>query len=485
MLSRTALTRPPRLRCLILLLSVFVVNAGWRAPLALIAQEGATAQELPALEWTELMISPRAVQQPWLEIHLLPDRSQTIEGNAVPILLRQAWERSGDYWQKMGQADEFLKGSIEDFDPVKLRRDVPAPPLSELQRAAFRTHAHWEYPLRETDEPHAILLPDVQGMRALIRTMAAYCRADIAERNPTAALEKITIGFGVAQHVASAPFLITKLVAMHNQHLMLDRVEELTALSESPNLYWALTMLPEFTMELRDCIDWERKLIQVALPAEGEQNFDWRKAAQKIGGITRSSLNDFADRIEKLGGERAALDKFVERARARLPEVMPEVMPELAERVPQMSPEEVGVRYFVSEYIRVSDRALAAMAVGPHEGLDFVREMSAEREARKQDLLDVSELTVSPLLAVRTTWRLQRRIAALRTIELLRDYAASHEGKLPAKLTELTAFPLPLDPIMKQPFQYRVEGSIAYLWAEEALDDLVETRRVAYSIRIK
>ena len=41
-------------------------------------------------------------------------------------------------------------------------------------------------------------------------------------------------------------------------------------------------------------------------------------------------------------------------------------------------------------------------------------------------------------------------------------YAAEHNGKLPAKLSEITV-PLPEDPFTGQPFHYRVEGTTAHL----------------------
>src|SRR5262249_39123309 len=59
--------------------------------------------------------------------------------------------------------------------------------------------------------------------------------------------------------------------------------------------------------------------------------------------------------------------------------------------------------------------------------------------------------------------RSERRLAMLRTIEALRLYAAGHEGKLPAALSDIRAVPLPADPYTGKPFDYLANGDKATL----------------------
>ena len=54
--------------------------------------------------------------------------------------------------------------------------------------------------------------------------------------------------------------------------------------------------------------------------------------------------------------------------------------------------------------------------------------------------------------------RLDRHIAALRCIEAIRLHAAANGGKLPAKLSDIKAVPVPTDPATGRPFVYRVQG---------------------------
>jgi len=65
----------------------------------------------------------------------------------------------------------------------------------------------------------------------------------------------------------------------------------------------------------------------------------------------------------------------------------------------------------------------------------------------------------------RARGQLERRIALLRHVEALRLYAAEHDGKLPARLSDIPV-PLPVDPFSGKPFDYTVEGTTAHLRGE-------------------
>ena len=58
--------------------------------------------------------------------------------------------------------------------------------------------------------------------------------------------------------------------------------------------------------------------------------------------------------------------------------------------------------------------------------------------------------------------RLEQNLALLRHVEALRMYAAEHDGKLPAKLSD-SPVPLPPDPFTGKPFHYKLDGATAHL----------------------
>jgi hypothetical protein len=61
--------------------------------------------------------------------------------------------------------------------------------------------------------------------------------------------------------------------------------------------------------------------------------------------------------------------------------------------------------------------------------------------------------------------QVDRRIAMLRTVEALRDHAARHDGRPPARLDEVTELRVPGDLVTGKPFGYRLEGRTAILEA--------------------
>ncbi len=60
---------------------------------------------------------------------------------------------------------------------------------------------------------------------------------------------------------------------------------------------------------------------------------------------------------------------------------------------------------------------------------------------------------------------MERQFAALRLIEVIRLYAANHEGKLPPTLAAIKETPLPVCPLTGKSFEYRLEGNQALLSA--------------------
>ncbi|MEN6575075.1 MAG: hypothetical protein ABFD90_01940 [Phycisphaerales bacterium] len=75
-----------------------------------------------------------------------------------------------------------------------------------------------------------------------------------------------------------------------------------------------------------------------------------------------------------------------------------------------------------------------------------------------RDHLEDSHVAVRRLMN-----RLDGTVTALECIEVLRHYAAGHNGQLPAQLNEITDLQVPNDPATDKPFAYRIEGSKAVL----------------------
>lgn len=59
--------------------------------------------------------------------------------------------------------------------------------------------------------------------------------------------------------------------------------------------------------------------------------------------------------------------------------------------------------------------------------------------------------------------RLDRHLAVLQCLEAMRLYSASHEGKFPKQLSDITRVPVPNDPVTGRPFIYSRTGAKAVL----------------------
>jgi hypothetical protein len=74
-----------------------------------------------------------------------------------------------------------------------------------------------------------------------------------------------------------------------------------------------------------------------------------------------------------------------------------------------------------------------------------------------------TQLLLPAVLAVRTAVaRCDQQIALLRTVEAIRMYAATHEGKLPPTLDVLSV-PAPIEPFTGKPIDYKLRGTSAVL----------------------
>jgi hypothetical protein len=75
----------------------------------------------------------------------------------------------------------------------------------------------------------------------------------------------------------------------------------------------------------------------------------------------------------------------------------------------------------------------------------------------------LAELQPTIINCLDTQMWLDRRVAALRVVEAIRLYAASHDSKLPDNLNQVSEVPVPEDPATGKPFEYRRDGAAAVL----------------------
>jgi hypothetical protein len=394
----------------------------------------------PTLTPTEMVIrltvQPMAAPKPALRYLLLPDLKEMTPGNPIPNYLQCFFD--------------------QDFtaDRETLRKSA----LRQADRAARMDKPDWQILPRLKTDGIGLLLPDVQKMRALASELQGRFREEIAQRRFNDALRTAKTMFALSRHMGEHPTLIGDLVAIAIANVAIIPLEEMLEQPGCPNLYWALTNLPNPLISLDKGLEGER----VGIRGEFKELDD----SVPMGRDQIDKLIFHIDRLLEIervgkrpGGTRAWLDarkgdkEVVAAARRRLVEVgYPE------ERLLRFPVEQVLLLDAWREYEVHRDEIMKLMNL-PTWQLDALYPKPPPKGELGASLFYG---LVPALQKVRgAQGRLEQRIALLRHVEALRLYAAAHDGKLPAKLADFSV-PLPPDPFTGKPFVYKVEGATAH-----------------------
>jgi len=436
----------------------------------------------------ELTIHARAIETPVLKYRLLPAESEIKPGNPVPILLRLPWEQIHWMNKVAPTLHEWNDKPLSAPDWQNFGGVFPDMFYREMKRAAYRRDVAWEYPL--TEQPvYMILLPDVQGLRLFLGYgLSAKIRYHLIRGEINEAREGILVGLANSRHIAQTPFFVNQLVAVAIQRIMFDRMAELVAQPDSPNLYWALSTLPDSLIELDRAASMEGNAFALMLPAASDLDrkrdaAEWRTMADQLVELLEQ-LQELP-KVDELAADASWLEKFLHRltgsnklrgtsfvkfARAELPQMMQIT----EERVAAMSDEEAAVRWYVHMRINRDQRAGAVLCLPPREAWPRLKELQAESQALHEKTGSKPISFHSPILLYLTTWSLNRKVQSLRIVEAVRHHLATHNGKLPKTLSEIEGVSIPLDPLTDQPFVWNVDGHTATLQAPPLPADIAK-----------
>ena len=430
-------------------------------------------------QWTDVGVTPEKIREPYLKTRVFPDASRRQPGNAAVIILRLFCDKNPFAWDMLAKnAPVYLAKSDAEFAREQAREEVPLWFYEELQRAAFREDADWQYPLASDPE---FLLPDVMDTRAALRGLAVHCRADIQEGHIDAALDKITVGMGLCWHLKKTPVLLINLIQAENMEMFIDCVQRAIQHPESPNLYWSLTAVPNPTEDFHALADWESRRallhIQELRDLRKERSpKDWEHIRLRLGLFdVRRLINSHGPTVDEMEEQFSA---FETRGRSYLRAVDASA----AERVDSMSADEVVVRYFVARYSALSDRMMCTLRLPPPEGLRLLRQTHALLREEDGPVIADAIPTISDVYL--PVWSIRRRIDALRIVEAVRDYAGRHDGRLPKTLDEIRETPIPLDPMTGRAFQYDCKGDTAYLSGPPIRDEWTRPHK-SHVIRLR
>ena len=424
----------------------------------------------------ELNLTPRAAPMPALQYRLLPLDPERTPGDAAPIYLRLVGEKTREELDELAKKSmAWLELPLDQMPTAEARKFVDGwgTQIEQLTYGARRQHCEWNYTLpEEREKSFDIQLSDVQQMRQWARLLALKARVEIAENKYKDAIRTLETGMAFSRHIAEGPFFIHTLVGIAAAHLMLDRVEELIAQPEAPNLYWSLTALPRPLIDVRQAMETEQKVLEWMIPEITELDRpraeeEWapllarlyarmsemdRKYAEKgpAGNSYGPKTTDLASFKTEL------LPKAREYLRARAMEGGPEAG--------RLSDDRAVVLYIAEKYHDIRDAWFRLQYLPYPEASVMEADTLKFVYAEKSGPMRVFVSLLPNVMGVHLSeTRLDHRVAALRIVEALRMYADANGGELPKSLDQVKIVPIPLNPATGKDFVYHREGNAAVL----------------------
>ena len=427
-----------------------------------------------------LTLHPAALPVPASAYRLLPDARDLEPGNAAAIYYR-AFAPLADNTSlfdevKGGQWDVWLEMPLKDLPlaQVRAKLEVVGPLLRELDLAAHRRQCDWQ--LEGRPEGIALLLPEIQTFRQLVKVIAVRARYDMVEGHYAEAVRTLQSGYALGRNLGrNAPSLIHLLVGAAITAVTDQELDNLLQQPGAPNLYWALTVLPRPYFDPGPAIDEERTFLErtwSGLPSLEE------------GPMTPAQVQALKQQIRTVWGQFNVVPPNLGDLAAQVwlqAQAYPDARKALlaqglkAEEVDAMPLFQVVALATLREYRRDWDDYAQWVHVPDFEhqpGYARARDRlrtSGERLGRLVLFPKVSGNAVNffgpiPFEKIYAAAdRTERRFAALRCLEALRLYAADHDGRLPAALADVTVVPVPPDPVTGKPFEYEAHGDTARL----------------------
>ena len=340
-----------------------------------------------------------------------------------------------------------------------------------IQPGTMCRDCDWGWQALDLTGPETIsfLLPDLQGMRAIGRSLSLRTRLAIAEGRYDDAIEGLRMNYRLGHDVGEQLFLISDLVGIAIAATAHQNAIDLIAAPESPNLYWALAEVPAPLVECRDSIRMEMSLGLRIFPPLMEAETAEHSPAQWAK-LFRESIEDFG----KVGvGDPFGNDNLVRGlattglSLAAYPEAKQRLIAGglAADKVESMPVGQVIAIDAAREYRRIADEQEKWWYV-PFEAAKG-NSLQAEAAFEGPRTFNFGKTIAALLLpAVRSARYAEVRQDwvknALLTLEALRMHAAVN-GAFPESLDDIRVVPVPENPITRKPYVYRLEDGMAVL----------------------
>ena len=356
----------------------------------------------------------------------------------------------------------------------------------QIALAAQRAECDWETPI---EEGFSLQLAPLSTFRRMTFALQLQIRLKVVDGETDEAFKMLQQGIQMGRDIAEGPTLIQDLVGIAITAVMLREVEGVMQRPDSTNLYWALTALPDPIIDMYPALEYEREALFIEFPR-------LRTLEDEVLTPTEASavVSNFIKKLTELDG---IDDDLPFRELFPLGWVMMHYSDAkifLADkgysqqRIEAMPAAQAVLIYQKQEYLEMLDNMFKWFALPYHQSRPRLKQADERFGEHQRDRgIKANFFTVLLPALYRVAFiqaRLDRHIALLRTVEAIRMFAADHSGQLPGSLTDITAVPIPFDPVTGKDFIYsRTDGRHARL--EAPVSPAESKRRPVYELTLR
>ncbi|MGW8257489.1 MAG: hypothetical protein ACWGMZ_08395 [Thermoguttaceae bacterium] len=231
-------------------------------------QSAAAAADESPIKTQKIVLYPMPEPRPALKYKFLPPFIDLKPGNAALFYDRLPGESSDFFnnykmWEK---ACDWAEAPLAELQKPENRSVIEGwkEKINQIKRASQCESCDWQTPIREYGV--YTLLPDLQQTRQFARLLGPYARLQIADGKFDQAVETLQAGYALGRHAAEGPTIVQGLVGCAIVGMMSYQVHDFIQQPGAPNLYWALTYLPDPIIDLRPCYEGESDFLYLTLP---------------------------------------------------------------------------------------------------------------------------------------------------------------------------------------------------------------------------
>ena len=421
-----------------------------------------------------------------LKYQLLPKPRERKPGNAVVFYGKIKAEEDNFFHNKeiQDKLESYREAPLEELRDAKEIDYLPSI-LNDLKRGAVCEDCNWYIPIREGG--YTTLLPELQESRQYARYLQALARKQISLGKFDEAAETLKYGFAFGRHVGDNPTIVGGLVGNAIIGIMSDTLEEFIQQPGAPNLYWALTYLPQPLIDLRQNMDGEIIMFDVEFPElfDFDETIEdpgyWRhqfwKVVKNLAHMSDTNLEKMPLKIAAIRARSYPLAKraLIERGMA-------------ADEVEAMPVGKAILMGTARIFEEMQDEALQGYFLPYWQAKPIMdrADDNLRRMARgMEEPIPVGSTLLPATSAARTAFtRLEQRIAFLRVIEALRLHGAANGGRLPKRLADVTEVPIPVDPATGKEFLYKLSDNTGILEAAPMRRGFQLRREISFGPKI-